>query len=118
MAKDKPSKKSKKEALREEPSASREPEGEESALHPGDVKLVNRLKRVEGQVRGIRTMVEEERPAEEILVQLSAIKSAINKAGLTLLERHTEAAVKEAAVKGTSEKTVKQLNSILAQWLK
>ncbi|PIU24593.1 hypothetical protein COT12_00260 [Candidatus Berkelbacteria bacterium CG08_land_8_20_14_0_20_39_8] len=41
-------------------------------------KIQNRLKRIEGQVRGVENMVSLLRPADEIIIQLSAIKSAVN----------------------------------------
>jgi DNA-binding FrmR family transcriptional regulator len=46
--------------------------------------LVNRLKRAEGQMRGVQRMIEEERDCEAILQQLTAVRSAINKASLAL----------------------------------
>lgn len=57
--------------------------------------LVNRLKRAEGQVRGLEQMVETERSAKEILTQLAATREALKKVGLAILEeeiRNFEAA--------------------------
>jgi len=50
--------------------------------------LVKRLKRVEGQVRGIERMVEEERYCIDILTQISAATTALDALGLKLLEQH------------------------------
>jgi len=47
--------------------------------------LIHRLARVEGHVRAIRRMVEERRCADEILVQVAAVKAALNKFAITLL---------------------------------
>ena len=47
--------------------------------------VINRLKRIEGQVRGIQRMVEEDRYCVDILVQISAINAALKKAGFPLL---------------------------------
>ena len=51
-------------------------------------KLVSRLKRIEGQVRGIQNMVGEERNCQDILQQLSAVRSAVEGVSLILLEEY------------------------------
>ncbi|MHC5279832.1 metal-sensitive transcriptional regulator [Listeria kieliensis] len=48
--------------------------------------LVNRLRRAEGQVRGLEQMIETERAAKEILTQLAAAREALKKVGLAVLE--------------------------------
>ncbi|MDM7917957.1 MAG: metal-sensitive transcriptional regulator [Methanosarcina sp.] len=50
--------------------------------------LLNRLKRIEGQVRGVQTMVEDERDCREILQQLSSIRSAVQGASLDFLQEY------------------------------
>ena len=51
-------------------------------------KLVSRLKRIEGQVRGIQNMVDDERKCQDILQQLSAVRSAVESVSLILLEEY------------------------------
>lgn len=53
-------------------------------------KLINRLKRLEGQVRGLQKMVDEERDCGEILTLLSGIRSALNATGDLILETYIE----------------------------
>ncbi len=53
-----------------------------------DKKLQDRLARVEGQVRGLRKMLEERRGCEDVLNQLLAARSGLEQAGLVLLEKH------------------------------
>lgn len=48
----------------------------------------NRLKRIEGQVKGIQGMVEKDACCDDILIQISAIRSAINKVGSLLIEHY------------------------------
>ncbi len=55
--------------------------------------LLNRLRRIEGQVRGIGRMVDEERYCIEILTQLSAISSALDAVALELLGDHVQSRV-------------------------
>jgi len=57
--------------------------------------LIHRLNRIEGQVRGIRSMVEEERYCVDILTQVSAIQSALNAFNKELLSNHIKTCVVE-----------------------
>jgi CsoR family transcriptional regulator, copper-sensing transcriptional repressor len=59
-------------------------QGEEKA------KILNRLKRLEGQVRGLQKMVEEERDCHDILMLLSGIRSALNATGDIILATYLE----------------------------
>jgi CsoR family transcriptional regulator, copper-sensing transcriptional repressor len=63
-------------------------------------QLQNRLRRIEGQVRGLQRMVEEEAYCVEILTQISSIISASEKVALILLEDHVEHCVREAIEDG------------------
>ncbi|GAB6098167.1 metal-sensitive transcriptional regulator [Halanaerocella petrolearia] len=49
-------------------------------------ELLTRLKTVKGHIEGVERMVEEDKDCQEVLIQLSAIKSSLNKIGLSLLE--------------------------------
>lgn len=53
-------------------------------------QLQNRLRRIEGQVRGIQTMVSEDRWCPDILQQIAAIQAALNKVALGLTEGHVQ----------------------------
>ncbi len=52
--------------------------------------IINRLSRIEGHIRSIRAMVEEGRDCSDILIQIAAVRSAINKTGKVVLEDHLE----------------------------
>lgn len=58
--------------------------------------LNRRLKRIEGQVKGIQKMIDEDRYCVDVLVQISAIRSAINKVGSIVLENHIKGCVSES----------------------
>ena len=62
---------------------------EKHVIQPHKKALLSRLKRAEGQVRGIAKMIEEDRYCIDILTQLSALNSALNKVTLLLIEDHT-----------------------------
>jgi len=51
-------------------------------------KLISRLKRIEGQVRGIQTMIGDERSCQDILQQLTAVRSAVQSVSMVLLEEY------------------------------
>jgi len=55
--------------------------------------VLTRLRRVEGQVRGIQRMLEERRDCEEVLTQLTAIRAGLDQATLALLDLHVEQCV-------------------------
>jgi DNA-binding FrmR family transcriptional regulator len=67
--------------------------------------IVTRLNRVEGQIRGIRRMVQEPRLCVEILQQLSAAEAALNRISLGVFKFHVERCVPEGVVLGEPEKT-------------
>jgi len=67
--------------------------------------IVTRLNRIEGQVRGIRRMVQEPRLCVEILQQLSAAEAALNRISLAIFKFHVEQCVPDGIVKGEPEKT-------------
>lgn len=65
--------------------------------------LVTRLNRIEGQVRGIRRMVEEPRLCVEILQQLAAAEAALNRISLAIVKTHVERCVPEGMELGQVE---------------
>ena len=67
--------------------------------------IVTRLNRIEGQVRGIRRMVQEPRLCIEILQQLSAAEAALNRISLAVFRFHVEKCVPEGIAKGDPEGT-------------
>jgi DNA-binding FrmR family transcriptional regulator len=77
-------------------------------------KLLDRLSRVEGQVRGLRRMLEERRCCEDVLTQLLAARSGLEQAGLLVLERHLEDCVLEDSA--VDERTLGQLRETLRLW--
>lgn len=79
--------------------------------HPGYIDdkqaLLNRLRRVEGQVRGLQRMVEEETYCIDILTQVSAATKALETVGLSLLDGHLRHCVVDAARAGGEESDLK-----------
>lgn len=69
-----------------------------------------RLRRIEGQVRGIQKMVEEDRYCIDVLTQVNATKAALETVALQLLADHTEHCVTEAIRSGKGTQKVRELN--------
>lgn len=58
--------------------------------NPVDEDALRRLRNIEGQVRGLRKMVEEGKYCVDILTQVSAVRAALNQVGMMVLKRHVE----------------------------
>ena len=79
--------------------------------------LLSRLRRVEGQIRGIEKMVESGAYCPDILVQVSAATSALNSFNKTLLACHIKSCVAED-IRGGNEETVDELCRVLQKLMK
>ncbi len=79
--------------------------------------LINRLSRIEGQVRGIRKMVESDCYCPDILVQVSAVNAALNSFNKVLLANHIKSCVTRDIKEGRDE-TVDELVAVLQKLMK
>ena len=64
--------------------------------HPVNEEALRRLRNIEGQVRGLQKMVQEEKYCVDILTQISAVRSALNQVGMLVLKRHVQHCVVNA----------------------
>jgi DNA-binding FrmR family transcriptional regulator len=81
-------------------------------------ELQDRLSRIEGHVRGVKRMLAERASCEDLLLQLTAIRSALNQVAARLLENHMDTCVAEAVRAGGGQRALAHLKSALAQVLK
>ena len=79
--------------------------------------LVNRLSRIEGQVRGIKNMLEKDAYCTDILMQVSAVNAALNSFNKVLLANHIKSCVTQDILDG-KEETVDELVSVLQKLMK
>ena len=79
-------------------------------------KLQARLNRVEGQVRGVARMVDQDKYCIDILTQVSAIKAALDQVSLLLLEDHVRGCVVEAVREGDENEKVDELIGAVARF--
>lgn len=75
--------------------------------------LLTRLRRIEGQVRGLQRMVEEERYCADVLVQMASVQEALRSAGRTLLENHLRHCATTAIRSGDPERTEAMYEELL-----
>jgi CsoR family transcriptional regulator, copper-sensing transcriptional repressor len=81
--------------------------------------LQNRLRRIEGQVRGVQRMVEEEAYCVDVLTQIGSVISALEKAGTILLKDHVEHCVRESIEHGEdAEEKIEELTTAVERFLK
>lgn len=79
--------------------------------------LLARLKKIEGQARGLQRMIEEDRYCVELLQQLSALRAAANQVGLIILQNHIEGCVSDAIREQRGEPAIRELIGVLRKAL-
>ncbi|MDR1404375.1 MAG: metal-sensing transcriptional repressor [Candidatus Methanoplasma sp.] len=78
--------------------------------------VINRLKRIEGQVRGLIRMVEEDAPCEDILIQIGSVKGALHKTGQVVLEGHLHHCIVDGIREGNEDEALAKLYSAIEQF--
>jgi CsoR family transcriptional regulator, copper-sensing transcriptional repressor len=86
-------------------------------VHRGNKSdLTRRLNRIEGQVRGLNRMVEEDRYCADILTQVAAVRSALDALALQLLEDHSQGCLQDAIRSGNGAAAVSELMDIVRRF--
>jgi CsoR family transcriptional regulator, copper-sensing transcriptional repressor len=80
--------------------------------------IINRLNRIEGQIKGIRKMVENNICCNEVLVQVMAARAAISRVGIKMLEVHSEDCIKDLNNSEDKEKVLVDLLDTLEGFMK
>ncbi len=88
-----------------------------SHTHTNTKAVLNRLARVIGHLQSIRHMVEDGRDCSEVLIQLSAVKAAINNTGKVILQDHIQHCLVDAIESGDME-AVQELNKAIDSFIK
>lgn len=78
-------------------------------------KISNRLRRIEGQIRGIQRLIEEEAPCIDILTQVSAVTSAMKKTGGAIISNYMKTCIEESA--DNPEKLHKDFRAALSRFI-
>jgi DNA-binding FrmR family transcriptional regulator len=88
-----------------------------SSVHKQRKNVRDRLIRSEGHIRGIIKMIDNEKECPEILIQIAAVKAALEKAGELILEDHIEHCLIEAVKSGNVEPQLQELKTALQKLL-
>lgn len=80
--------------------------------------VINRLARIEGQVRSLRGMVESGRDCSEVLIQVAAARAALDQAGRLILEDHMDHCIGEAVDEGRGQEALDDLKEALKRFIK
>ena len=81
-------------------------------------QLLTRLRRIEGQVRGIEGMVEDDRYCIDVLTQISAVQAALDKVALGLLDTHARHCVVDGHAEGTPEELTDELMAAVGRLMR
>jgi DNA-binding FrmR family transcriptional regulator len=80
-------------------------------------RVVNRLSRIEGHVRGIKAMVQESRSCPDVLVQIAAVRGALDRVARLILDEHLTECIGRAAERGNIDTEIEELKAALDRFL-
>ncbi|MBN3959550.1 metal-sensitive transcriptional regulator [Nostoc sp. NMS8] len=80
-------------------------------------RIVNRLSRIEGHVRGIKAMVQQSTPCPDVLLQIAAVRGALDRVARIVLDEHLTECIARAAQEGNIDVEIKQLKAALDRFL-
>ena len=102
---------------RKDKAASAIPDGELRKAVAVDPEIksanLNRLRRIEGQIRGLQKMVEEDRYCPDILIQISSVQEALRGVGRALMRNHLQHCATDALTKGSREQAGQTYDELL-----
>ncbi len=80
--------------------------------------LHRRLKKIQGQVQAVDRMIDEDVPCEDVIIQINAIKSAIQRVGQIVLEGHINHCVRDGIQHGDADRTIAEFSEVIRQFSK
>jgi len=80
-------------------------------------RIVNRLSRIEGHIRGVKTMVQQNSPCPDVLLQIAAVRGALDKVARIVLDEHLTECIARAAQEGNIDVEIQQLKAALDRFL-
>lgn len=89
------------------------PASDKTVVQPDKSRLLQRLARIEGQVRGISGMIADDRYCVDVLTQVAAVKSALDAVAMQLLENHVQGCVARALGTGSAEEMAAELLEVV-----
>ncbi|HHX51174.1 MAG TPA: metal-sensitive transcriptional regulator [Clostridia bacterium] len=80
--------------------------------------LQRRLSKVEGQVKGLQRMIAEDKYCVDILVQIAAVRAAIDRVGMIIFENHMRSCLQTALEEGCHQEMIEEMADVLKKFLK
>lgn len=80
--------------------------------------MLKRLRRIEGQVKGIQKMIENDQNCDDVLTQVAAVRAAIHKVGSLILEKHSMTCIQNAVSSKDKEKALDELAKTMKSFMK
>lgn len=88
-----------------------------SHIHEHHQQVINRLARIEGHVRAIKRMVEEDTSCPDVLIQIGAVRSALTSVGRVILEDHVQSCMVDAVNSGDYRQALSDLKNSLDKFI-
>jgi len=79
-------------------------------------KLLTRLRRIEGQTRGLQRMVEEDKYCVDIMTQIAGVQAALEQVSVQLMENHLRHCLTEAILEGKGEEKIDEVMSVIKHY--
>lgn len=80
--------------------------------------LLKRLRRIEGQIKGIQKMIDKDECCNDVLVQIAAARAAINKVGGLILQSYSKSCIKQATENSSEDNNVDELIDTILKYMK
>ena len=80
--------------------------------------LLTRLSKIEGQIRGIKKMIEENKPCDDVIIQISSASSALSSTARVMLEHHMDTCVLDGVTNGDAKETLDKLKNVIDKYSK
>ncbi len=90
----------------------------DSECYESKEDILKRLRRIEGQIKGIHKMISEDKQCVDILTQVAAVRAAINKVGGVILQRHSKNCLHNALEGENKKEVVNELVDTIQKFLK
>lgn len=87
-------------------------------MEPSKDDVLKRLRRIEGQIKGIHRMIESDQCCNDVLVQVAAVKAAMNKVGGIILENYSKECIRKAMDQESDDAKIENLINTIIKYTK
>ena len=87
-------------------------------MEPSKDDVLKRLRRIEGQIKGIHKMIDNDQCCNDVLIQVAAAKAAIGKVGGIIMENYSKECIRKAIEQGDEEENIENLINTIIKYSK